>query len=74
MALLQKSTDNATASSSPLPEKIAVVLQESRWLALVALAAFLGLALAGYHRGDPGWLASLSTGVAPRPLTTMVSP
>ncbi|WP_301101515.1 DNA translocase FtsK [Propionivibrio sp.] len=40
---------------SPLPEKIAVVLQESRWLALVALAAFLGLALWGYQRGDPGW-------------------
>ena len=55
MALLQKSTDNSTSSSSPLPEKIAVVLQESRWLALVALAAFLGLALSGYHRDDPGW-------------------
>jgi S-DNA-T family DNA segregation ATPase FtsK/SpoIIIE len=55
MALLQKSTGNAHASSSPLPEKIAVVLQESRWLALVALAAFLGLALWGYRRSDPGW-------------------
>jgi S-DNA-T family DNA segregation ATPase FtsK/SpoIIIE len=55
MALLQKSTDNSASSPSPLPEKIAVVLQESRWLALVALAAFLGLALWGYHRDDPGW-------------------
>jgi len=55
MALLQKSTDKSSVSSSPLPEKIAVVLQESRWLALVALAAFLGLALWGYHRSDPGW-------------------
>ena len=41
--------------ASPLPEKVAVVLQESRWLALVALAIYLGLALAGYHRADPGW-------------------
>ncbi|MFZ2853378.1 MAG: DNA translocase FtsK 4TM domain-containing protein [Rhodocyclaceae bacterium] len=55
MALLQKSTDKSDAAASPLPEKIAVVLQESRWLALVALAAFLGLALWGYHRSDPGW-------------------
>jgi S-DNA-T family DNA segregation ATPase FtsK/SpoIIIE len=55
MALLQKSTDKSDASSSPLPEKIAVVLQESRWLALVALAVFLGLALWGYHRSDPAW-------------------
>ena len=40
---------------SPLPEKIALVLQESRWLALVVLAGFLSLALFGYHPEDPGW-------------------
>ncbi len=58
MASLRKTNgraDGAASESSPLPEKIAVVLQESRWLALIALAAFLGLALWGYHRGDPGW-------------------
>ncbi len=58
MASLRKKNGRMESSaneSSPLPEKIAVVLQESRWLALVALAAFLGLALWGYHRGDPGW-------------------
>jgi S-DNA-T family DNA segregation ATPase FtsK/SpoIIIE len=55
MALFQKSTVTPADAASPLPEKIAVVLQESRWLALVALAAFLGLALSGYHRDDPGW-------------------
>ena len=42
-------------SSSPLPEKIAVILQESRWLALVVFAGFLSLALWGYDRTDPGW-------------------
>ncbi|WP_422899719.1 DNA translocase FtsK [Propionivibrio sp.] len=47
--------DRASEAPSPLPEKIAVVLQESRWLALIVLAAFLGLALWGYQRGDPGW-------------------
>ena len=40
---------------SALPEKIAVLLQEARWLVLAFLAAFLGLALGGYHRDDPGW-------------------
>ncbi len=58
MASLRKTTgkiDSASDMPSPLPEKIAVVLQESRWLALVVLAAFLGLALWGYQRGDPGW-------------------
>lgn len=56
MALLFKNrNDRASVAPSPLPEKIAVILQESRWLALVSLAAFLGLALWGYHRDDPGW-------------------
>ena len=58
MASLRKTTgrnDNNAEAPSPLPEKIAVVLQESRWLALIVLAAFLGLALSGYHRDDPGW-------------------
>ena len=41
--------------TAPLPDKIAMVLQESRWLALIALAVFLSLALFGYERSDPGW-------------------
>jgi len=40
---------------SPLPEKIGVLLQESRWLVIGALALFLALSLWGYHPGDPGW-------------------
>ncbi len=52
---------------SPLPEKIAVVLQESRWLALVALALYLGLALAGYHRADPGWSHAIPNAVLQNP-------
>jgi len=58
MASLRKTTgriDNKPETPSPLPEKIAVVLHESRWLALIVLAVFLGLALWGYHREDPGW-------------------
>ena len=45
----------AAATPSPLPEKIAVVLQESRWLGLIAFSAFLALSLWGYQKGDPGW-------------------
>ncbi len=70
MASLRKTNgraDGAASESSPLPEKIAVVLQESRWLALIALAAFLGLALWGYHRGDPGWSHAVHGGVLHNP-------
>ena len=45
----------AERGSSPLPEKIGGLLQETRWLALGALALFIGMALWGFHRTDPGW-------------------
>ncbi|MDR0736119.1 MAG: DNA translocase FtsK 4TM domain-containing protein [Zoogloeaceae bacterium] len=48
-------------ASSPLPEKIGFLLQESRWLLVGALALFLGMSLWGYHREDPAW--SHATGV-----------
>ena len=63
MAVLRKSSgrkESVSANASgPLPEKIAVVLQESRWLALIAFCAFLTLSLWGYQRSDPGWSHSL---------------
>ena len=58
MALLKKITGRLAYPSrapSPLPEKIAVLLQESRWLILIVVASFLALSLWGYHRADPGW-------------------
>ncbi|MGE5491399.1 MAG: DNA translocase FtsK, partial [Actinomycetota bacterium] len=45
---------NARASS-PLPDKIGSLLQETRWLALGAVALFLSLALWGFSKDDPGW-------------------
>ncbi|MDR2787139.1 MAG: DNA translocase FtsK 4TM domain-containing protein [Candidatus Accumulibacter sp.] len=55
-----------TVASGSLPEKIGLgLVRESRWLALIALAAFLGLALWGFDRADPGWSHSVSVG-APR--------
>jgi len=67
MAAQYKSTNKPNRASrasdppSPLPEKIGIILQESRWLALIALAGFLGLALWGFHRDDPGWSHAVST-------------
>ena len=46
---------SSRAASNPLPEKIALLLQESRWLILIVIAGFLALSLSGYHRSDPGW-------------------
>ncbi|TXH13125.1 MAG: DNA translocase FtsK [Gammaproteobacteria bacterium] len=43
------------AAPSPLPEKIGTLLQESRWLGVGAVALFLGMALWGFSKEDPGW-------------------
>ncbi|HJW24661.1 MAG TPA: DNA translocase FtsK 4TM domain-containing protein [Rhodocyclaceae bacterium] len=47
---------------SPLPDKIGSLLQESRWLALGAVALFLSLALWGFSKDDPGWSHSVGGG------------
>lgn len=41
--------------SQPLPEKIAALVHEARWLFVGALAGFLALTLWGYDKADPGW-------------------
>ncbi len=43
------------SNAQPLPEKIAALLQEARWLIVGGLAMYLALILFGYSRGDPGW-------------------
>jgi S-DNA-T family DNA segregation ATPase FtsK/SpoIIIE len=55
------------SASGPLPEKIAFLLRETRWLAVGALALFLMLALWGYHPGDPGWSYSVGTSTLHNP-------
>jgi len=57
----------ASEPPSPLPEKIGMLLQESRWIALVAVAAFLSLSLWGFHRADPGWSHAVSTSMLHNP-------
>jgi len=55
MAAAQKSQ-----SQAPLPAKLTGLLREARWLALVAVAAYLLVILLTYYRGDPGWSVSTS--------------
>ena len=62
-----KTAERGGTAPSPLPEKIALILQESRWLALVVLAGFLSLALFGYHPDDPGWSRAVFTSTLNNP-------
>ncbi len=64
MALLNKLAGRmayASSAPSPLPEKIAILLQEARWLILIAIATFLALSLWGYQPSDPGWSHAVHT-------------
>ncbi len=45
----------AEKSPAPLPAKLAGLLREAKWLALVALALYVLLIFATYDRADPGW-------------------
>ena len=47
----------------PLPGKVAALLRESKWFALIALAAYLLLVLATFDKSDPGWFHSTSSAV-----------
>ena len=57
MAAAEKST------GAPLPAKLASLLREAKWLILVAVAAYLLLILATYHKSDPGWSHSAAVAV-----------
>ena len=48
----------------PLPGKIAALLRESKWFALIALAAYLLLVLVTFDKSDPGWFHSTASAVA----------
>jgi S-DNA-T family DNA segregation ATPase FtsK/SpoIIIE len=60
--LLTEKTPGSRAARNPLPPKIASLLRESGWFALLAVALYLLLVLYTYHKADPGW--SHSTGAA----------
>ena len=45
----------------PLPGKIAALLRESKWFALLALALYLLLILVTFDKADSGWFHSTGT-------------
>ena len=56
---LSDKTSGVRTAKNPLPPKIAALLRESWWLALLALALYLLLVLYTYHKTDPGWSHSV---------------
>ena len=59
MLFSAKASPNRSAEN-PLPPKIAALLRESSWLALMALALYLALILFTFDKSDPGWSHSAS--------------
>ena len=59
MLFSEKARSNRSAEN-PLPPKIASLVRESWWLALVALALYLALILFTFDKSDPGWSHSAS--------------
>jgi len=55
--LLSEKT-SARAARNPLPPKLAALIREFWWFALLGLALYLALILYTYHRDDPGWSRS----------------
>jgi len=55
----------AQKSAAPLPAKLAGLLREAKWLAVVGLAVYLVLVFATYDRADPSWSHS-ATGAVTR--------
>jgi S-DNA-T family DNA segregation ATPase FtsK/SpoIIIE len=46
---------SARTAANPLPPRLAALVREFRWFALLGLALYLVLVLCTFHRADPGW-------------------
>jgi S-DNA-T family DNA segregation ATPase FtsK/SpoIIIE len=53
--MLLSENNRARAAHNPLPPKLAALIREFRWLALLGLALYVALSLYTYDRADPGW-------------------
>ncbi len=51
----------------PLPERIASLLQETRWLLLGVVSLYIALVLIGYNKADPGWSHATGNGAVTNP-------
>jgi S-DNA-T family DNA segregation ATPase FtsK/SpoIIIE len=52
---LSQTTIGQPTLSLPLPEKIALLVHEARWLLVAAIGVYLALILGGFTVSDPGW-------------------
>ena len=48
-------TRTPATPAKALPEKIALLMHEARWLLVGAFGVYLSLVLWGFNRSDPGW-------------------
>src|SRR5574338_633306 len=51
----------------PLSERIAGLLQETRWLVLGVVSIYVALVLVGYNKADPGWSHATGNGMVSNP-------
>lgn len=51
----------------PLPERIAGLLQETRWLILGVVSVYVAMVLVGYNKADPGWSHATGAGLVTNP-------
>ena len=57
-----RSSKNVRNGPSALQQRLTGLLREARWIIFAALAAWLGLVLATWDPGDPGWSHSVHAG------------
>ena len=53
---------NSGSNPNPLPPRIAALVRESSWLAMLAIVLYLLVVLLTYTKADPGWSHSASGG------------
>jgi len=58
--MLLSEKNPARAARNPLPPKLAALIREFRWFALLGLALYVALSLSTYDRADPGWSHGVS--------------
>src|SRR5690606_6522695 len=49
------SPSQTRSRNQPLPERIAHLLQETRWIVLGVVSVYVAMILLGYNKADPGW-------------------
>ena len=49
------SPSQTRSRNQPLPERIAHLLQETRWIVLGVVSIYVAMILLGYNKADPGW-------------------